>query len=505
MKALTILIVEDEKIVARDLQATLERAGYHVPVLVASGEEAILQAERLRPDLVLMDIVLQGQMDGITAASRIRQQFGIPVIYLSSYGDQAMLERAKSTEPIGYVLKPYEEKDLLTNLEVALHQFQASRQREEKALLASEARFRVIFSASPLGIGLMNRQGRCVDSNPALQRMLGYGPKELRELSLSDYTHPENRAAEARLFEELIGGQSQSYEFEKRIIRKDGEISWLRVHACHFPHAAAEGAEASFTLHMVEDISDAKVMEEQLLRAQRMEVIGTFTSGLAHNLNNILTPVTVGLDLLRPVCAEEPARSTLDTMETSLYRGSAIVRQLLGFGRGIEEHKVVFEPGQLLGEVHALVRELFPKTVLTEVRVPAGLWTLEGDSNQLHQALLNLCANARDAMPNGGRLCLGAENASVDERLARLHPGVQPGPYVVLAVSDTGLGISPEIMGKLFSPFFTTKPFGKGTGLGLSTTLGIVKRHKGFIDLESQVGKGTQFRLYLPALTTAPE
>jgi len=502
MKKQSIMVVEDERIIARDLQATLQRAGYDVPGLAASGEEAVAAAAKLKPDLVLMDVVLQGQMDGITAAGQIHQRLGIPVIYLSSYGDPPILERAKATEPIAYVLKPYEEQDLLTTIEVVLHQYQTSRGRAEATLLASEARFRAIFETSPLGITLVNRKGQFVETNAAWREMLGYAGADLRELTIAECAHPEDRAAECQLFQELMRGQRDRYRLQKRARCQSGKVIWVRVTASTFPTAGqADGHR--FAVRMVEDITEQKQLEEQFLRAQRMECIGVLASGLAHNLGNVLSPLTTGVALLQPALTDASACQTLAIVDASLQRAVGIVRQLQALGRGGNGKMAPLQPGALLEEIARFVRELFPQSIQTRTTVPAGLRTITGDANELHQVLLNLCTNARDAMPDHGSLYLSAANAEVDAATASRHPGSKPGPFVVLSVRDTGSGMTPEVMEKIFDPFFTTKPAGRGTGLGLSTVFGIIKRHGGFLEVQSQPNTGTEFRVYLPATDPA--
>ncbi len=249
----------------------------------------------------------------------------------------------------------------------------------------------------------------------------------------------------------------------------------------------------------LEDITEKKSLETQFYRAQRMESIGTLASGVAHDLNNILAPILMAVDLLRPLARQSADQEAFDLLENSARRGADIVRQLLTFGRGLEGERGEFQPRALLKEMAEIIRETFPKSITLEPRFPEDLWTLRADATQIHQVLMNLCVNARDAMPQGGRLTLAAENLVVDEDYARLNPEAKPGPYVVLHVMDTGTGISPGVIDKIFDPFFTTKDPGKGTGLGLATVLGIVKSHGGFVRVQSQPGQGTQFHAYLPA------
>ena len=249
------------------------------------------------------------------------------------------------------------------------------------------------------------------------------------------------------------------------------------------------------------DITEKKQLEGQFLRAQRLESIGALASGIAHDLNNVLAPILIGAPLLREMMMDETARHLLKTMESSAQRGADIVRQVLTFARGVEGERVPLQPRHLLREMEKLAAETFPKSIRVESDVAADLWPVLGDATQLQQALMNLCINARDAMPGGGVLTLAAANIVLSKEAAEKMPGAQPGSYACLRVTDTGTGISPEIEAKIFEPFFTTKGVGKGTGLGLSTVLGIVRSHGGFVRVASKVGQGSTFELYLPATT----
>jgi PAS domain S-box-containing protein len=250
------------------------------------------------------------------------------------------------------------------------------------------------------------------------------------------------------------------------------------------------------------DITAQKNLEAQFLRAQRMESIGTLASGVAHDLNNILAPIMMSVPLLREEMTAEQREGIISTIESSAERGAQIVKQVLTFGRGIEGERCPLPVGPLFREMVKIVRGTFPKDITIEKLITPDLWNVIGDVTQLHQVLLNLCVNARDAMPDGGRLRLAARNLEMDAGYASMVPELKQGPHVLIEVSDTGTGIPPEIVGRIFDPFFTTKEIGKGTGLGLSTVIGIVRSHGGHIDVTSNPEHGTTFRLYMPA---APE
>jgi len=247
------------------------------------------------------------------------------------------------------------------------------------------------------------------------------------------------------------------------------------------------------------DITETKKLESQFLRAQRLESIGTLASGIAHDLNNILSPILMATGILRQSLGPED-QQMVQIIEGSAERGAGIVKQVLTFARGVEGERVLLQPKHILTEMVKVMNQTFPKNINIKTHFAPELWTVQGDATQLHQVLLNLCVNARDAMsPKGGDLRVSCENIEVDQQLASLNPGSSLGPHVCFAATDTGSGMTPEVMEKIFNPFFTTKEQGKGTGLGLATVIGIVKGHKGFLTLQSEVGIGTTFKIYLPA------
>ena len=250
------------------------------------------------------------------------------------------------------------------------------------------------------------------------------------------------------------------------------------------------------------DITEKKRMEAQFLRAQRMESIGTLAGGIAHDLNNVLSPILMSVDMLQLKTTDEASRKWLDVLRTNAERGGNMVRQVLSFARGVEGERVALQPKHLIKEIVKILRETLPKSIEISFQIPNDLWIISADATQMHQVLMNLCVNARDAMPEGGSISIKAENIFVDENYARMHIEAKAGRFVVISVADTGPGMSPEIQSRIFEPFFTTKEMTKGTGLGLSTALTIVKSHGGFINVYSELHKGSQFTIYLPALDT---
>lgn len=246
------------------------------------------------------------------------------------------------------------------------------------------------------------------------------------------------------------------------------------------------------------DITERYNLEQQLLRSQRMESIGTLAGGIAHDLNNMLAPIVMGVGLLRQITPHEEFAPILQTIESSAKRGADLVKQVLSFARGVDGQRAPLRLHAIVGEVETIILNTFPRNIRCLTRVPEDLPRILGDHTQLHQVLINLCVNARDAMPRGGEITLHAAAVSLDAQYAAMSPEARPGDYVMLAVTDTGEGIPREIIERVFDPFFTTKAVGQGTGLGLSTALGIVRSHGGFLTVYSDPGQGTTFKIYLP-------
>jgi len=248
---------------------------------------------------------------------------------------------------------------------------------------------------------------------------------------------------------------------------------------------------------------EKKQLDKQFLRAQRMESIGTLASGIAHDLNNVLSPILMSVHLLKGKCQDERAHQILKIVESNAKRGANLVKQVLSFAKGIEGDRTVLQLKHLILEMKQIVEQTFPKSITVSTEIQPDLWHVCGDSTQLHQVMMNLYLNARDAMPEGGNLQISAKNIFIDENYTKIHDAARVGSYIVLTVSDTGVGIPHEQLERIFEPFFTTKEFDKGTGLGLSTVMGIVKSHGGFITVSSLVNKGTLFQVYLPSVQTA--
>lgn len=354
------------------------------------------------------------------------------------------------------------------------------------------------------GIYGIDRKGCCTFMNCSAAKMLGYPIEEVLGKPMHGLIHSRRPngspypLAQSPIHHTLSDGVP---------CRVDSEYFW-RKDATAFPveyssSPIIENGDIKGAVIAFSDLTEKKQLEARFFRAQRLESIGQLAGGIAHDLNNILAPIMMCAPLLREEIHSESGLAMLNTVESCVRHGSSIVKQVLTFAKGTEGQHTLLQPRLVIGEIAEFIRETFPKSIILTTDLPEDCWSISGDATQLHQVLLNLAVNARDAMSHGGTLRLQVENVFVDETEARMMPGSKPGPHVLLKISDTGDGIPSEVADRIFDPFFTTKGSEKGTGLGLSTTLGIVKGHKGTIQFTSEPGKGTQFMIYLPAIKTS--
>ena len=370
--------------------------------------------------------------------------------------------------------------------------------RAEEALRESEKRFRSFMEHSPVAGWIVDAEGRFHYVSPGYYRMFKAKEPDLTGKLISEVIDPA-LAEEYLANNYTVLHEHRALEAVEPAVRCDGTTGEFMV--VKFPMESPDGATWVGGIAM--DITERKRLEQQFLRAQRMESIGTLAGGIAHDLNNSLGPIIMSLDVLESKFPDPDSRELLDIIRTSAQHASNMVRQVLSFGRGVEGPRVEVQIRHLVQEIEKIVNDTFPKNIEVRTNAPRDLWTVVGDPTQLHQVLLNLCVNARDAMPGGGILTISAENISFDAHYAGLNLDAHPGDYVLIRVEDSGVGIPPDVIDKIFDPFFTTKGIGKGSGLGLSSSLGIVTSHDGFIRVQSEAGKGAEFQIHLPAQSTA--
>ena len=733
-----LLIVEDEAIVARDIEDVLKRLGYDVCCSVSSGEEAVEKARSFLPDLILMDIFLKGEKDGIQATEEIQGRYEIPVVYLTSYADSLTLERAKCTAPYGYLLKPFQERDLKSAVEIALCKSRSEKILREKERVFSATLFSLaegVITADPQGnvlflndfaekllqIPFEKAKGKRLSSLFTLKRVCEGGEEEVRLLECvaggrADFNDlllvssegakhcvdgtltplsgeagfvcvlrniEERKKAQEELQKtmeffrllaenghdlillwrwngktsleyvspsaEAITGYRVDEFFSNpkllsllvhpedakawndgwgkhnipqenifcRWIRKDGRVIWIEQHNIpvydeHGQMTAVEGivrditerTEAELALRkseaqyrrifetskdmiflstpegrfleinpvgifllgysskeemmaldlntdlyvsasdrellrkkityegfvrdyetvwkrkdgqllnvlitadaekdssgrvvyfrgMIRDVTEQKKLEQQLFHKQKMESIGLLAGGIAHDFNNILSGILGYASFMKmKVDHDHPFFGYIDTIEKGAQRAAELTAQLLAFAKGGRVDVKTIDLWNVIDETVKILRRTFDKRIEIITKHSERPTNIEGDRVQLQQVVMNLCVNARDAMPEGGKLTLQIEESLLEEGLEK------GGHYEVLSVSDTGLGMSEEVKGRIFEPFYTTKEEGKGTGLGLSLVYGVVKNHGGFIRVESEPGRGSTFRIYLPS------
>lgn len=370
--------------------------------------------------------------------------------------------------------------------------------KSNEQLKESEERYRRLIELSSDTV-IIQSEGKVVFINPAGLKLLGAThANQLLGMPILDIIHPDSRQNAIKRTELLTQKQTPLPLIEAKFVRLDGKTVDVEIMSVGFSYNKVLAIQIT-----ARDITPRKMMEARFLRDQRIETIGALASGIAHDLNNVLAPIIMTIALLRDKYEDEDTLALISAMETSAHRGASIIQQLLTFGRGASGQRTLIQPKHLLNEVAELARETFPKAIEVKAILKNCDWLLLGDATQLHQVLLNLCVNARDAMPTGGKLTITLDITHLEENDPQFNVEIKAGPYITISVQDTGKGVPVEIREKIFEPFFTTKELGKGTGLGLATCVNLVKRHNGFIFLAPNTGKGATFTVYLPAHTPA--
>jgi PAS domain S-box-containing protein len=368
------------------------------------------------------------------------------------------------------------------------------RKRTEEALRQSEAMFRGFFESTAAGVSLTGADGRFVSCNPAFAAQIGVPIAEVIGRHPVEFTHPDDCAEQEALLNELLSGTRNNYQIQKRYVRPDESVVWVELSVTAVRNSSGE---LLYGLGVSVDVTSRRKLEEQLQQVQKMEALGQLAGGVAHDFNNLLTAVLGNLALVQ-LSADDPNRPLVRTAEQAAARAADLTRKLLGYARRNQLLVSPLKPADVIEEVVDIVyRTLDPRIeIVADVRTDAEVLA---DATLLNQALINLCLNARDAMPHGGRLTLAADAVTVCSNVAAQFPEGRPGEFIRFSVTDTGEGMTDSVLRRLFEPFFTTKGVGRGTGLGLPMVHGIMRQHGGWVAVESEPGNGAKFELYLPA------
>ncbi|NEQ23944.1 MAG: PAS domain S-box protein, partial [Microcoleus sp. SIO2G3] len=486
VKVLLVDDDEDDYILTHGWFTEIEGIRFEVD-WAASYEAALKAIAKNQHDVYLFDYRL-GEHTGLELLQEaVANGCKAPIILLTGQGDHEVDIEAMNAGAADYLEKDKLGAPLLErSIRYAIERKRAEQKIGEQAALLDVATDAIL---------VRDLDNQILFWNKGAERLYGWKALEAVGKNALDLLDREQQAKLRQVQKILV--QNGEWQGELHQLTKDDtevivESRWTLVRD--------EESQPKSILVVNTDITQKKQLEAQFLRAQRMESIGTLASGIAHDLNNVLTPILMTAQLLETEPQEERYHRLIPVLVANAKRGANLVKQVLSFAKGLEGKFTTLQVKHLISEIKQIIKETFPKSIEIRTDIPQSLWTVSGDATQLHQVLMNLCVNARDAMPDGGILNICAENQVIDQSYAQMHLDAQVGSYIVVTVTDTGMGIPPEILDRIFEPFFTTKELGKGTGLGLSTVMGIIKSHNGFINVSSVVGKGTEFKVYLPAI-----
>lgn len=614
MANISIMIVEDDRVLIEYLRVTLEESGFQICRICQSGEEAIKTAHAETLDLILMDIVLEGKINGLEAARIIRQDHDIPIIFLTTHENNEIIQQAKSAGAYGYLLKPFDHRLLRVTVEMVL-----SRHRMEKELKENEERYRSIIEDLEEGYYELDISGNITFANDAMSRIIGISKTELIGMNNRDFMNPETayrkfnevfttgipvkefiyeakskdgrsrdldlfialkkgkegkptgfrgivrditerRKIEIQLIKtrnflqnilnssidgitttdmkgrvvyatpklvEMLGYEQKSLigknvatfykngkEDAKQIMRllmekgeiKNREMQFLRNdgEACDVILSASllkdETGKIVGTLGIFKDITDKKRLEEQIQQSQKLESIGTLAGGIAHDFNNLLTAILGNISLAKMYSKTEgKVQQLLNESERACGKAKELTERLITFSKAGTPVKRVASLDPLLRDTISLV--LMGSNISCEFQIPKDLWQVEFNTSQFKQLITNITTNSKEAMPKGGTFKIIAKNLVVEKKRSDLPEGIPVGKFVQISLHDQGIGISKTNLPKVFDPYFSTKEMGtqRGVGLGLTTAYSIVKKHDGFIHMESREGAGTAVHLFFPA------
>ena len=490
-KKFDVLLIEDDEDDYLITRALLDRARTLDCTLdwvsnYEEGRDAVLDDAY---DAYLVDYRL-GARSGLDLLEEVNKQGGVqgPIILLTGQGDLEVDLHAMEAGAADYLSKDQIDAPLLErSLRYAVERKEAERRIREQAQLLDKARDAILA---------FDMDGQIVYWNKGAERLTGWSKDEI----LGEWAHeclydPQEEDKLQQCHETMMADGEWMGELRMRTSEGDERIvesRWTLVRA-------ADG-EPKHVLVINTDVTERKRLESQFLRSQRMESIGRLVGGIAHDLGNLLMPITLGVKVLRRRLGEidDKIDQTLSMIQKSAERGGNMVEQVLAFARGVEGERVALQLGAIVEEIEGITDETFPESIDVQTAVATDLPKVVGDATQIQQVLMNLCVNARDAMPDGGTLSIETSPVELDEDEAQRNIDAAPGTYVCIRVQDTGTGMPPDVVDKIFEPFFSTKEEGEGTGLGLSTAYSIIQSHDGFIDVTSEEGDGTTFRVYLP-------
>ncbi|MEP6493257.1 MAG: response regulator [bacterium] len=488
-EALRVLVVDDDDQMLRTIGDILRFRGY-LPMAALSGEAglSIVEDMAVGPAIALVDLRLP-DMDGIDLIGRLHEiSASTEVVILTGNASVDSAVRALREQSYDYLIKPVAPEQLLNSMDRAGDRWQ--RRRAEAALAESEGRLRRVFDCVSDGLFVTDHQGRITDANAAASKLTAENLSVLCTKSFGALISPAPGAP----------GQEHPAKTpplpppgEYRLARADGTIRAIDVRT--------SGLTSDLYVYTVRDLTVQRGLEEQLNHAQKMEAIGRLAGGVAHDFNNMLTAILAYGELLSTrLGPEHDGHEEVDEIIKAGRRAAALTSQLLAFGRKTLLQPRVLDVAAIVADLENMLTRLIGEDVKLVTHYEPMTSRVRADPGQLGQVVMNLAVNARDAMPNGGTLSITVSRVAFAEDHTHMHGVVPAGSYVLLQVTDTGMGMNAETIAHIFEPFFTTKEAGKGTGLGLSTTYGIVSQSGGIIEVDSVLGRGTTFRIYLPSV-----
>lgn len=495
--ALRILILEDVPTDAELMERELRKTGLkYASIRVDTRDTFLKELGDFSPDIVLSDYSLP-RFTGLEAIVLVKERFPlIPIIIVTgSINEETAVECIKAGAA-DYLIKGN-----LTRLAQAVYrtleekQLREEKRKIEKALLESEKKYRTLIESAGEAI-IVAQDGVIKFANSKGEELYGYLEEELASRPLTDFIFEEDREMVRDRHKNRLRGEDVTNSYDFRIVHKDGHVRWVHLNVSSY-----SWDNRSAALCFMTDITEHKKLEQQFIQSQKMEAVGRLAGGVAHDFNNLMTAVIGNADmLLMSLTKDDPLREDVAEIKKAGNRATSLTRQLLAFSRRQVLQPMVLNLNTVLTDTDKMLRRLIGEDLEMAMILEPELGKVNVDPGQVEQVVMNLAINARDAMPEGGKLTIETANVDLDREYAH-KKGVmelQPGPYVMLAISDKGIGMDKETQSHIFDPFFTTKAIGKGTGLGLSTVYGIVKQSNGYIWVYSEPGQGTTFKIYLP-------